>query len=224
MRILVVEDERRISDFLFLGLKEEGYAVDRAFDGGEALHLATQNDYDLIILDLMLPKKDGISVIEELRARGDFTPIIVLTAKDAVEDRVAGLDAGADDYLVKPFAFSELLARMRSLFRRGKRQEPTVIKTGRLEIDLLYRRVAVDGKPVELTSREFSILEYMARNAGIPLRRSQIYEHVWGDYERWSNVVDVHLAHLRTKLADAAGVPLIETVRGVGYVLKDGLP
>ncbi len=220
MRILVVEDERRISDFLLKGLAEEGYAVDWAFDGEEALLMATENEYDLIVLDLILPKKDGLSVVKELRQMGRFTPIIALTARDAVEDRVAGLDAGADDYLVKPFAFSELLARIRSLLRRGKSQEPTVIRAGRLEMDLLYRRVAIDGKPVALTSREFSILEYMARNAGIPLRRSQIYEHVWGDYDRWSNVVDVHITHLRNKLEAAAGEPLIETVRGVGYVLK----
>ncbi|MHB0975887.1 MAG: response regulator transcription factor [Candidatus Aquicultorales bacterium] len=221
MRILVAEDDNRIANFLVKGLKEEGYAVDRAADGEDALFMVSENRYDALILDRLMPKRDGIEVVAVMRSRADHTPVLMLTALDEVESRVEGLDAGADDYLTKPFAFSELQARLRSLLRRRKEQAPTRLKVGLLEMDLLAKQAMAASKLLDLTAREFAILEYFMRNPDRPLRKTEIYEHVWGDYDRWSNVVDVHLTHLRAKIESASGCQPIETVRGVGYVLRE---
>lgn len=219
MRILVVEDERRLASVLQKGLNEHGYATDVAHDGESALALALTEPYDLLVLDVMLPGLDGITVCRELRNRGRTVPILMLTARDAVDDRVAGLDAGADDYLVKPFAFAELLARIRALFRRESAAKQPVLRLGEreLEIDLLKREVRRRGQPVELTPREFTVLEYLVRHANAVVTRTQLIDHVWGlAFMPGSNVVDVYIRSLRRKL----GGGLIETVRGVGYRLR----
>jgi len=225
MRVLVVEDEPKLAEVLERGLEEHGYAVDVAHDGETAFGLALIEPYDLIVLDVMIPLLDGYSVCRDLRARGNAVPILMLTARDAVDDRVAGLDSGADDYLVKPFAFRELLARIRALLRREGRSKDPVVRLGDLELDTVSREVRRRGRPVELTSKEYAVLEFFARNPNRVLTRTQIAEHVWDyDFVAMSNVVDVYVGYLRRKLDDYAEPRLLRTVRGTGYQLKVSAP
>jgi heavy metal response regulator len=221
VRILVVEDEKKVAGFVRKGLEEEGYAVDVAADGEQALFLAETSDYDLIILDWMIPKKDGLAVLKQLRTSGLTTPVILLTARDAVKDKVQGLNSGADDYLAKPFDFAELLARVRALFRRGKSDASTVLEVGDLRMDLLSRKVTRAGVVIDLTAKEYSLLEYFMRNAGKVLTRTMIAEHVWDvHFDSDSNVIDVYVNYLRNKIDRSFEAKLLQTVRGVGYVLK----
>ncbi|MEI8175586.1 MAG: response regulator transcription factor [Candidatus Omnitrophota bacterium] len=222
MRILIVEDEAKIASFIKRGLREEGYAADIAADGEQGHFLASTNDYDLIILDLMLPKIGGISLCSTLRREKINAPIIMLTAKDAVSDRVAGLDAGADDYLTKPFAFEELLARVRALLRAGARvSSVTRLQIADLILDLITHRVTRAGKEISLTSKEYTLLEYFMRNAGTVVTRTMISEHVWDiHFDTTTNVIDVYVNYLRNKIDTGNRDKLIHTVRGRGYLLK----
>jgi len=221
VRVLVVEDERSMASYLRKGLRENAYAVDLAFDGEDGLHLATHESYDIIILDIMLPKIDGIQVLRIMREAGVTTPVILLTARDTVQDRVRGLDTGADDYLIKPFSFSELMARMRACLRRRFGEQAGPLKVADLTLDPLTRRVARAGKTIDLTQTEYALLEFMLRNKGCVLTRTTISEHVWdANFESFSNVVDVHVHHLRDKVDKPFKTPLIHTVRGAGYVLE----
>jgi heavy metal response regulator len=221
MRILVIEDEKKISDFIKRGLKEEGYAVDVGADGENGLFLARTNDYDLILLDLMLPKIDGITVCKKLREDKITSPIIMLTAKDAVKDKVTGLDAGADDYITKPFAFEELLARVRAILRKKSTAQATTLEVGDLSLDLQTHKVARAGKEIELTSKEYALLEYLMRNTGKVVTRTMISEHVWDiDFDTFTNVIDVYINYLRNKIDSDNKKKLIYTVRGRGYILK----
>jgi two-component system, OmpR family, response regulator len=222
VRVLVVEDETKMAGLLQRGLREEGYAVDVAGNGREALWLATENPYDAIVLDVMLPDLDGFEVCRKLREAGRWSPVLMLTARDAVHDRVAGLDAGADDYLTKPFSFAEFLARLRALFRRGTPDRPTVLENGDLILDPATRRVARDGRAIDLTAREFALLEYLMRHPGEVLSRTRLIEHVWDfAFEGDSNVVDVYIRYLREKVDRPFGRDSIETVRGAGYRLRE---
>src|ERR1700735_2753439 len=219
MRILVVEDEKRIADFLGRGLQGAGYAVDVAPDGATALQFTNTTDYDLIILDLMLPDMDGLKVLERVRSRRAGPPVLILSARGAVDDRVKGLEAGADDYLTKPFAFVELLARVRALLRRGQ-PTPEKLQVADLGLAAIRRKVTRGGEAIELAPKEFGILEYMMRNRGRPLSRTMIVEHVWDmDYDGLTNIVDVYIRHLRSKIDDKFAVKMIHTVRGIGYML-----
>ena len=221
MRILVVDDDHRLCSVVKRGLREEAYVVDVAFDGEEGQYLAEVNPYDLIVLDIMMPKKDGIAVCRELRANNVNTPILMLTARDAVEDRVSGLDAGADDYLIKPFAFSELLARVRALLRREGIVRSFEIKVGDLILDTSTREARHGGETVELTNKEYVLLEYFMRHPNIVLTRTMIEEHAWDyDFDSMSNLVDVYVRRLRRKLGDAGKGEVIQTVRGAGYRLR----
>jgi len=225
MKILVVEDEERVAQFIQKGLKEESYAVDVSYDGEDGGFLAEVNDYDLILLDVMLPKKNGISVCREIRARGVVTPVLMLTARDSVEDRVRGLDAGADDYLVKPFAFEELLARVRALLRRRADSKTPTLQLADLELDPITRLVTRAGKPIRLTTKEYSLLEYLLRNANKVLSRTLIGEHVWDmNFDPESNVIDVYISHLRNKIDKGYELPLLHTMRGQGYLLSADSP
>jgi len=218
MRILVVEDDRKVAGFIEMGLREEGYAVDLARDGDEAIVLAHVNDYDAILLDLMLPKKNGLQVAAELRREGRTTPILMLTARDATEDVVRGLDAGADDYLTKPFKFDELLARLRALVRRGGATRVERLSAGPLELDRLKHQAYVGGKALDLTPREFQLLEHFMMHKEDVVRRTELLEKVWDmHFDPESNVVDVHVGNLRRKLREAGYDGLIKTVRGVGF-------
>ena len=220
MRILVVEDEQAISAFVVQGLTEAGYAVDLAVDASECLHWAAIAEYDVIVLDVMLPDQDGLTVCAELRRRGLRAPVLMVTARDAVDDRVAGLDSGADDYLIKPFAFAELLARLRALLRREPAFKGTVLQVADLEMDTARRTVRRNGQPISLTSKEYSLLEYLMRHPHQILTRSAIAEHVWNyDFDNLTNLIDVHIFALRRKLDDAHDLKLLHTVRGVGYRL-----
>jgi heavy metal response regulator len=220
MRILVVEDEKRIADFLTRGLQGAGYAVDPAPDGATALNLVAATDYDLVILDLMLPDLDGLKVLERIRARKSGPPVLILSARGAVDDRVKGLETGADDYLTKPFAFVELLARVRALLRRGQ-PAPERLQVAELIVDVMRRKVTRNGETIELAPKEFGILEYMMRNKGRPLSRTMIVEHVWDmDYDGLTNIVDVYIRHLRSKIDDRYEAKLIQTVRGIGYMIE----
>jgi two-component system, OmpR family, response regulator len=221
MRILVVEDNPRISAFLQKGLREEGYVVEVASDGDTAFRRATEEGFDAAVVDVMIPGRSGVQLVGDLREAGVRLPVLLLTARDRTEDKVAGLDAGADDYLTKPFEFSELTARVRALLRRGSTPgDPAVLRAGDLEMDPALRRVRRSGGAVELTPREFSLLEYLLRNAGRPLSRAAIMEHVWGiRFDPGTNIVDVCINSLRTKLDDRDR-GLIQTVRGVGYALR----
>lgn len=220
MRILIVEDNRSLNQSLLKNLAEEGHAVDAAFDGSEGEYLAEVTEYDTIILDIMLPKKNGLEVCRELRRKGVRTPILMLTARDTIEDRVIGLDSGADDYLVKPFAMAELSARLRALMRRDLPDKSGELKVGDLVLDPATHKVERDGKQIELTSKEFALLEYFMRNPERLITREMAEEHVWDyDYEGVSNVIDVYIRRLRRKVDDPFKVKLLETVRGAGYRL-----
>src|SRR5450432_456690 len=219
MRILVVEDEKRIADFLCRGLEGAGYAVDAALTGTAALDNVHSTDYELVILDRMLPDIDGLQVLEKIRNRKAGPPVLILSARGALDDRVRGLEQGADDYLVKPFAFVELLARVRALLRRGQ-PAPEKLQVADLSIDVMRRKVTRDGETIDLAPKEFGILEYMMRNKGRPLSRTMIVEHVWDmDYDGLTNIVDVYIRHLRSKIDDRFPLKLIQTVRGIGYMI-----
>jgi len=218
MRVLVVEDEHKIAAFIKRGLEENAYAVDVAYDGEEGYDWARSFEYDLIVLDVMLPKVDGITLCEQLRDEGNRAHILMLTARDSVDDRVAGLDAGADDYLVKPFAFRELLARLRALGRRGNEQRTTKLAVGDLTLDLLTHQADRGGHKINLSAKEFSLLEMLMRHPNQVLSRTVIAEHVWDyDFYSQSNVVDVYIRYLRRKIDDPFDIKLIQTVRGMGY-------
>jgi two-component system, OmpR family, copper resistance phosphate regulon response regulator CusR len=222
MKILVVEDEVKAANYLRKGLTENGFVVDVAGRGDEGLHLARTGDYDLLILDVMLPQRDGWSVLTDLRQAGRQTPVLFLTARDAVGDRVKGLELGADDYLVKPFAFSELVARVRSVLRRGPARRPETVRVADLELDLVRHRAARGGRRLDLTPKEFALLSLLARRAGEVLSRTLIAEQVWDmNFDSDSNVVDVHVRRLRAKVDDPSPRKLIHTIRGVGYVLEE---
>src|SRR5271154_5647182 len=219
MRILVVEDEKRIADFLTRGLQGAGYAVDSAANGANALEMVHTTDYDLVILDIMLPDMDGLKILEKIRNRKVGPPVLILSARGAVDDRVKGLELGADDYLTKPFAFVELLARVRARLRRGQ-PTPERLQVGDLSLDCIRRKVTRSNENIELAPKEFSILEYLMRNRGRPLSRTMIVEHVWDmDYDGLTNIVDVYIRHLRSKIDDKWPVKMIQTVRGIGYML-----
>jgi len=222
MRVLVVEDDMVIANLLQRALREESYAVDLAHDGIEGEWLAMENPYDLIILDVMLPRKDGIAVLNTLRETAIKTPVLMLTARDEVKDKVSGLDGGADDYMTKPFSLDELLARTRSLLRRRSNDYTgAVIEVGHLKIDPARREVSRAGQVIELTSKEYALVEYMARNSGKVVSRSELSEHVWDmDFEPSSNVVDVYVGYLRSKIDKGFEIPMIKTVRGHGYMLE----
>lgn len=222
MRVLVVEDETKIASFIRRGLKEEHYSVDLAADAEKALYMADVNSYDLIVLDLMLPGKDGIAICQELRSKKVVTPILMLTARDTLKEKVRGLDAGADDYLTKPFAFEELLARMRALMRRKGSDKITKIKISDLELDQVTHKVTRSGKDIILTSKEYALLEYLMLNANQVVTRTMISEHVWEeDFDSFTNVIDVYINYLRNKIDSGSDKQLIHTIRGTGYILKD---
>jgi two-component system OmpR family response regulator len=222
MRILVVEDEVKMAGLLKRGLEEEGYAVDLHQTGQDGVWAAAENPYDAIVLDVMLPDLDGFEVCRQMRAGGHWAPVLMLTARTAVADRVAGLDAGADDYLTKPFSFSELLARLRALVRRGAGERPAILRTGDLALDPASRRVTRGGVAIELTAKELALLELFMRRPGEVLTRSRIIEHVWDfGYDGVSNVVDVYVRYLREKIDRPFGRNTIETVRGSGYRLRE---
>ena len=221
MRILVVEDEPKTGNYLRKGLGESGFVVDLARSGVDGLHMAQSGDYDLVVLDVMMPGMDGWRVLQEMR-RSRQVPVLFLTARDSVEDRVRGLELGADDYLVKPFAFAELLARVRALLRRGPQHEPEVIRLADLEIDALKRRVTRGGSRIALTAKEFTLLYFLAAHQGEVLSRSRIASHVWDmNFDSDTNVVDVAIRRLRAKMDEPFAVKLLHTVRGMGYVLEE---
>ena len=221
MRVLIVEDEKKVAGFIKKGLEEELYAVDASGDGEEGLAMALDNSYDLIVLDIMLPRIDGLEVLSRLRKKNINTPIILLTAKDSVEDKVTGLNLGADDYLTKPFAFSELLARVRSLLRRGS-DVKTILKVSNLTLDLVRHKVKRNEEEIDLTGKEYSLLEYFMRNPGKVLTRTMIAEHVWDyNFDTFTNVIDVYVNHLRKKIDKNYPQKLLHTLRGVGYVMKE---
>jgi heavy metal response regulator len=221
MRILVVEDEKKVASFIQKGLEEEGYAVDVAADGEEGLTMALTRVHDLILLDIRLPKMDGLHVLQAIRQDNVTTPVLLLTVRATIEDKVLGLDAGADDYLTKPFAFQELVARVRALLRRRAEVEPTVLQIGDLTLDPARRTVSRGGKKIDVTPREFALLDYFMRNPGRVLTRTMIAEHVWDySFDTSTNVIDVYVNYLRRKIDAGHTLKLLHTVRGVGYVLK----
>jgi len=222
MQILVVEDERKVASFIRQGLEEEGHAVDVAADGNSAIDLLPAGvTYDLVVLDILLPQRDGLSVLKTIRARGLRTPVLILSARDGTADKVAGLDLGADDYLSKPFAFEEFLARVRALLRRGASQSRPVLAVADLTLDPASRTVRRGSRCIDLTAREYSLLEYFLRNVGHVLTRVMIADHVWGlGFDCESNIIDVYVGYLRRKIDTGSCTPLLHSVRGVGYVLK----
>ncbi len=222
MRILVVEDDKKIASFIAGGLRQAGFAVDQAADGEEGLHLALAEPYDAAVIDVMLPKLDGLALVQRVRRERVATPVIILSARRSIDDRIKGLHTGADDYLTKPFAFSELLARIHALLRRATgAAEPTRVVVGDLTMDLLARQVTRAGTRIDLQAREFALLEYLMRNAGRPVSRTMILQHVW-DYafDPQTNVVEVLVSRVRSKVDGDLGAPMIHTIRGVGYVLR----
>ena len=225
MRILVVEDEQKVAEALTSGLEAVGYEVVHASTGEEGFYLARSTSFDVVLLDLMLPERDGLEILTALREKDREVPVLILTARDSVADRVKGLDLGADDYLVKPFAFPEMLARVRALLRRGRTDQVLRLKQGELEMDLLTRKVGRAGEEIELTDREFELLEYLLRNAGHTVSREMLARDIWDEPDRLTpidNVIDVHIARLRKKVDHPFDEPMIHTVRGVGYVLREG--
>jgi DNA-binding response OmpR family regulator len=223
VRVLIVEDEVKMARAIRRGLEHEGYAVDVVTDGEDAVIRGSENDYDALVLDVMLPRLDGFSVCEAIRSQGRWAPVLMLTARDAIEDRIRGLDVGADDYLIKPFAFGELHARLRALIRRGAGERPVALEVEDVVLDPATHTVTRSNQAVPLSPREFSLLEYLMRHPGEVITRTQILEHVWDyDYGGFSNVVDVYVGYLRKKLEQPFDRPFIHTVRGVGYTL--GLP
>ncbi|MCD8504921.1 MAG: heavy metal response regulator transcription factor [Burkholderiaceae bacterium] len=222
MRLLIVEDERKTGEYLKQGLTEAGFVVDVCHSGDEGLNLATHQPYDLLVLDIMLPGMNGYALLEALRKRGDTTPVLLLSARDLVEDRVKGLELGADDYLVKPFSFSELLARVRTLLRRGRTLDSAEIQVADMHIDFLKRRVTRAGQRIDLTAKEFALLELLVRRKSEVLPRSLIASQVWDmNFDSDTNVVEVAIRRLRSKIDDPSELKLIRTVRGMGYVLED---
>ena len=220
MRILLVEDDRRIARFVAKGLREQAYAVDVVGDGDEAVYKLSINDYDAVILDVMIPGRDGFAVCRDLRSAGIDAPIIMLTARDTVQDRITGLDSGADDYLTKPFAVTELLARLRALLRRGHVVRPATIKVANLVLDTGAQRATRGGRALGLTTKEYALLEYLAREAGRVVSRAEIAEHVWDEnFDPLTNLIDVHINRLRRKVDDGFSNKLIHTRRGAGYML-----
>jgi heavy metal response regulator len=220
MRVFLVEDDKRIANFVAKGLRENSYAVDVAADGKDAVYQASVNDYDVIVLDVMLPVKDGFEICRELRKQNNNTPVLMLTARDAVEDKIAGLDTGADDYLTKPFEFGELLARLRALMRRKDIVRASKIVIGDLEIDTTSQKVKRGGNEISLTAKEYALLEYLAREKGKVVGRAEIAEHVWDEnFDAFSNLIDVYVKRLRSKMDDGFDIQLIRTRRGAGYVL-----
>ena len=225
MRILLVEDELKVASFIRSALEENSYAVDVSHEGEEGCYLAESTDYDLVILDIMLPKMDGFQLLRRLRARKPGLPVLVLTARGTVEDRVRGLDLGADDYLVKPFALAELTARVRALMRRGVRETAAELRVDDLVLDSSRRRVTRGGKPIELSNKEYSLLEYLMRNTNHAVTRGMIAEHVWdSSFDSFTNVIDVYINHLRNKVDRNFGRKLIHSVRGVGYRISASDP
>jgi DNA-binding response OmpR family regulator len=224
MRILVIEDDRKVAAFIQNGLEQEGYAVDLLHEGSMAGDQARVIDYDAVVLDVMLPGRSGFQVLRDIRARKASLPVLILTAKDSVEERVTGLDAGADDYMVKPFALAELSARLRALLRRGAPRE-NVLRLADLELDTVTRAVRRGGRAIDVKPKEYALLEFLMRNSGRPLPRSLIIEHVWDiHFDSVSNVVEVHINSLRNKIDRGSPAPLIHTIRGVGYILTDTPP
>ena len=222
MRILVVEDEKKLADMVARGLKAERYAIDVAHDGESGWQMANTYEYDLLILDLMLPGLSGTEILRRVRRNNSTVPILILTARDATEEKVQNFEAGADDYLTKPFAFAELLVRVKALLRRGPVNRASVLRVGDLEVDRLSKQVRRGGKRIELTAKEYSLLEYFATNPGRVFSRTMIIEHVWDEsFEGLTNIVDVYVRHLREKVDDAYPTKLIRTVRGMGYCLSD---
>lgn len=222
MRVLIIEDELKIANFIERGLKEEYYSVDVAYDGEKGLYLAEMNPYDLIILDIMLPKIDGVSLCKRLRNHGIDTPIMILTVKDTIKDKITGLDSGADDYLTKPFAFDEFLARVRALLRRKRGDKSTLLRVADLELDQLTHKVMREGKEIVLTSKEYALLEYLLLNANQVVTRTMISEHVWNEnFDSFTNITDVYINYLRNKIDKGFDKQLIHTMRGVGYILKE---
>ncbi|HEX9006133.1 MAG TPA: response regulator [Bacteroidota bacterium] len=222
MRILVVEDEKKVAQFICQGLEEEHYTVDVALDGGEGEMMAVTGAYDLLILDVMLPRKSGIDITRAVRQEGKAVPILMLTAKATTRDKVEGLDSGADDYLTKPFAFAELLARVRSLLRRGAAEKTTTLALADLELDTVSHRARRAGRPIDLTMKEYALLEFLLRNKDRVLSRTIISEHIWDyNFDTGTNLIDVYVNHLRSKIDAGFDTKLIHTVRGVGYVMKE---
>ena len=221
MRILLVEDEPRMADVIAKGLRENSYAVDMAADGDDALYQASVNDYDLIVLDVLLPKRDGFEVCRALRARADSTPVLMLTARATVDDRITGFDAGADDYLTKPFSFRELLARIRALLRRDSQRRPDLFQLADLVLDSASHRVTRAAREIELTAKEYALLEFLARRAGQLVSRTDIAAHVWDDsFDPFSNTIEVYMNRLRKKIDDEHAVKLLHTRRNEGYILE----
>jgi two-component system copper resistance phosphate regulon response regulator CusR len=222
MRVLLVEDDEGVSSFIRKGLVQEGFAVDVTPEGRDAFHLALHEPYDVIVLDVVIPYMDGFEVLGQIRRKGCRIPVLILSARDGVGDRVRGLDLGADDYLVKPFAFAELTARIRALLRRHPELEHAVLRAGDLEMDVAGKRVTRHGRRIELTPKELSLLEYLLRHRGIVVTRTMIAEHVWDQhFDSFTNVIDVYIRYLRAKIDDGYKTKLIHTVRGVGYVLSE---
>ena len=222
MRILIVEDEKKVSSFIKKGMEEEYYTVDTAFDGKEGLRLASSENYDLIIMDVMLPNMDGNTVTKELRKRNINIPVLMLTVNDSIKDKVKGLDSGADDYLTKPFAFEELLARVRALLRRNEKSKSTKISAGDIVLDLESHRVMKSDKEIILTPKEYSILEYLIKNKNKVVSRTRLIEHTYDyHFDTETNIIDVYINKVRNKIFDNSDSPLIKTIRGIGYIIKD---